>query len=621
MSGFQIFKRKMSRFKIIFFLPVLLFSVSVKTCHSQTINISFSKVSLAHVLNTINEKYQIKFAFDNNLLDKIIISKELNQVPAEDAIRQLLDGTGLDYQIVNSVYIIRPLPVGQKKNETKTDQPIQETSISRRFSISGLIKDAQVGEYLPYASVTINGTSKGTASNNDGFFIFTGLSAGPVDLQVSYLGYEPKVIHCNPATDTTMLIIGLERKTELIPEAVVSQKTLDISEEGNVIGQLKVNPLKIYSLPSLGEIDIFRTLQLLPGIDGTDENTSGLNIRRSTYDKNLILYDGFSVYNMDHYFGVFSAFNSKAIKDIQVYKGGFEAKYGGHVSGVIDITGKSGNSNKPSVNIGLNMLSADAMIEIPLFSKASFIFAARISITDIIHSPVYTDLLENFRYDLNDDNNSLFSSSENSLISDFRFYDLNAKLTVKPTLNDVISLSAYKGSDNLGINKSITQPISASLIENPDWGNEGASFRWARKWSNKFYNNFIIGASQYLINYNLNENYLLNTVNTSDSLKIFNYDRNIVNDYNFTFNNQYQVTPSNELEFGISGNFININYANQQKLTDNALSDNTPAPKNLALSAFIFSPYFQNTFSLNNLKALKFGVPVHLLPADKYFLS
>jgi len=598
----------MVRYKIIFFLTVILFHIPVFICEAQKISISIRDESLAHVLNTLNEKYLLKFAFDNNLLEKISITKKIKKAYPEDAVRQLLEGTGLAYQIVNSVFIIRPLPGALKKDEMKTNKTKNDSLPAHDYSISGLIKDAQVGEYLPYASILLVGSLKGTASNNDGFFMLTGLKAEPVDLYISYLGYESKVIHINPVSDDSLLIVELDRRTEVIPEAVVRQNLLEIIEEGKESGQLKMNPSRIYSFPSLGEIDIFRALQLLPGIDGSDEPTSGLNIRRSTYDKNLVLYDGFTLYNIDHFFGMFSAFNSKAIKDIQVYKGGFEPKYEGRVSGVVDITGKSGNSKKPSVNIGLNMFSADALLELPLFKNASFVIAVRRSFTDMIHNPFYIDLLENFRYDMNRDNTSLFPSTENELLPDFHFYDLNAKLTIKPTLKDVISVSVYSGSDNLNINKTMISPMSENLIEKSGWGNEGASFRWARKWSKNFYNNIIVGASEYFINNNMNENYLINSGTGIDSLNVYNDQKNILKDYNITFNNQFQFTPSNLIEFGLSCHYININYATQQTLTDNSNIDHTQVPENLLKSAFMCSPYFQNTFSYNKLKALKFGV-------------
>ena len=144
----------------------------------------------------------------------------------------------------------------------------------------------------------------------------------------------------------------------------------------------------------MGEKDIFRALQLLPGISGTNESSSGLYIRGGTPDQNLVLLDGFTVYHVDHFYGFFSAFNSDVIKDVQLFKGGFPAKYGGRISSVMDLTGKTGNSNKFTLSSSISLLSANATVEIPIGNKANILISGRRSYTDILKSRLYKSIFD-----------------------------------------------------------------------------------------------------------------------------------------------------------------------------------------------------------------------------------
>ena len=147
------------------------------------------------------------------------------------------------------------------------------------------------------------------------------------------------------------------------------------------VSQVTISPKDLAVLPNVGEVDIFRSLQLLPGISGTNEGSSGLFVRGGTPDQNLVLLDGMTVYHVDHFFGFFSAFNADAIKDVQIYKDGFPAKYGGRTSSVVDLTGKTGDANNFQLGAGLNLLSSNAVMEVPLGGRGSFLLSARRSYT------------------------------------------------------------------------------------------------------------------------------------------------------------------------------------------------------------------------------------------------
>jgi hypothetical protein len=191
----------------------------------------------------------------------------------------------------------------------------------------------------------VKGTSIGTTTNVDGFFTLLNLSKKKFMLNVFYVGCHPAEIEVNLEKIKGKLIIEMKPLNIEIDEVFVSARSYKMIKATEGVSDIRVAPADLKTLPSFGEVDIFRSLQLLPGISGTNESSSGLYVRGGTPDQNLVLLDGMTVYNVDHFFGFFSAFNADAIKDIQMYKGGYPAKYGGRISSVVDLTGKTGDPN------------------------------------------------------------------------------------------------------------------------------------------------------------------------------------------------------------------------------------------------------------------------------------
>ena len=210
-------------------------------------------------------------------------------------------------------------------------------------TISGIVKSAENEERLPFADVIIKGTSQGTSTNVDGYFALIDMPDSALTLQVLYVGYHPTEIEI-PAgtTDLNNLAIALQSGV-ILDEVVVSGKSFKVMNATEGISTVQISPAQLALLPNVGEVDIFRSLQLLPGVSGSNESSSGLYVRGGTPDQNLVLLDGMTVYNVDHFFGFFSAFNADAVKDVQLYKGAFPAKYGGRLSSVVDLTGKTGS--------------------------------------------------------------------------------------------------------------------------------------------------------------------------------------------------------------------------------------------------------------------------------------
>jgi hypothetical protein len=384
--------------------------------------------------------------------------------------------------------------------------------------LQGVIKDAKSGERLPNAIIVIKGTGFGTKSNVEGFFVFPSIPDTPFAVQARFVGYVPEEIRVDPRSIPPSLTIALTPQDIPLGEVtVVAEKTslLQAQEEPSLT---TVSPRMSYTLPSIGQPDIFRSLQLLPGVVATNDRESGLYIRGGTPDQNLVLLDGMTVYQVDHFFGFFSAFNPDAIKDVQLYKGGYPAVYGGRLSSVVDLTGKSGDPDGYHVNAGLNLLSGNALVELPVFQKGSFLVAARRSFADIITSGAYTSLY-NFL------TNSSGASSPQPVFGGggrfggvstqqtpvATFYDIDAKLTYNFTPADIVSASFYAGRDDL--NKS--QQASTNAVQNTGFqfttpattdetqqDNIGASLKWFHQWGPALFSNLLVSATRYSSAYN-----------------------------------------------------------------------------------------------------------------------
>lgn len=440
-------------------------------------------------------------------------------------------------------------------------------------NISGIVKNSETGERLPFANVIIKGTSKGVTTNVDGYFSLLNVTTDSLRLQIQYIGYVPfEKLIAEGKKNITDVVIELSSGVEL-NEVTVNANSFKIMNASEGISTVKISPAKLALLPNVGEVDIFRSLQLMPGVSSSNESSSGLFVRGGTPDQNLVLFDGMTVYNVDHFFGFFSAFNADAVKDVQLFKGAFPAKYGGRLSGVVDLTGKTGSPDKLHGSVGLNLLSAKATVQVPLFGKGSLLVSGRRSYTDIIRSSVYESIFDVFTQN----SPSLPQDLDLNITTvepDFYFYDFNTKLSLQPTDKDVIAFSFYNGKDNLTEENDVTfdielpgnNPTRSVLIDIDEllgWGNQGGSAKWSRQWNPKWYSNILMAYSRYFSNYDRNVNVQL-TIPESDSTVFDNnfttFEDNEVTDVTFRFDNEFQVNDKHKLEVGLLASRIGVDY-------------------------------------------------------------
>ena len=432
--------------------------------------------------------------------------------------------------------------------------------ISAQRTISGVVIGEDNQERLPFADVIIKGTNQGTTTNVDGYFSLIDVPEEALTLQILYVGYTTAEINIEVGGAAIKnLSIQLKSGDINLEEVVVAAKSYKVMNASEGLSTIKMSPSQLALLPNVGEVDIFRSLQLLPGVSGSNESSSGLYVRGGTPDQNLVLLDGMTVYNVDHFFGFFSAFNADAVKDVQLFKGAFPAKYGGRLSSVVDLTGKTGSPNKLYGNVGLNLLNARAGIQVPLFKKGSFSINGRRSYTDIIRSGLYNKIFDIFTQTENPPD--IDGLEINTVEPDFYFFDLNSKLSINPTEKDVVALSFYSGADHLvefndvmlerGENPTIL--IELDVDENSDWGNQGFSGKWSRQWGPKWYSNLLVANSNYFSRYNRNLDILVTLVE-QDTVVVdqdqVTFEDNEVRDLSLRLDNEYQLNSDHKMELG-----------------------------------------------------------------------
>ncbi len=396
------------------------------------------------------------------------------------------------------------------------------------YTLSGYLKDASTGEELLYATVAVKGTTIGANTNLYGFYSLT-LPAGTYDIIYSYIGYQSKTEQVILDKNIT-LDVEIDTEANQLDEIVV---TADAEEDENIrnteVSVVTLDVAKSTKIPVLlGEKDVFKTLQLLPGVASNSEGGSGFFVRGGATDQNLVLLDEAPVYNASHLLGFFSVFNSDALKDVKLYKGGIPAQYGGRASSVMDIRMKNGNMREWQASGGIGLISSRATIEGPIVKdKGSIIVSGRRTYADVV-GRLFTDAL---------DGTSLF------------FYDLNAKANYKVTDKDRIYISSYFGRDALG-------------IENFgfDWGNQTFTSRWNRTINEKLFVNTSVIYSDYNYGFDISAG----EIEIDLSAGIFDYT--LKQDFN------YYPNPNNKVSFGWISNlhrFKPVNFVFNNTEDDN----------------------------------------------------
>lgn len=386
-------------------------------------------------------------------------------------------------------------------------------SAQESYTVSGNIIEKGSGEDLIGATIVLQPGMQGTVSNHYGFYSISA-PEGTYTISFSFLGYETIEKRIVLERDIH-LDAELEEKSIRLNEVTVSAVRSDrnISNPGMSIERLDMKDVDLIPV-LMGEKDILKTLQLLPGISTPSEGSTGFNVRGGSSDQNLILLDEASVYSASHLAGFFSVFNSDIIKDITVYKGGIPSTYGGRASSVVDISMNNGNLKNFEGKGGIGLLSTRLSLEGPVIrDKMSYIISARRSYADIILKALPGDIIE--------DGTRLF------------FYDLNAKLNFRAGEKNRFFLSGYAGRDVFGFEQF-----------GMDWGNYTTTFRWNHLFSDKIFSNTSLIYSDFSYGFNLDRD--------------LKYDSGI-KDYGLKNNTTYFINPANTLRAGFELHYRDFN--------------------------------------------------------------
>lgn len=384
------------------------------------------------------------------------------------------------------------------------------TSYSQeKFTLSGTVFDLKTNETLIGVNIFIPDIKTGITTNEYGFYSLT-LPKGTYKIRISYLGYET-------IEETISLEHNIKKNYNLVEtgkqleEVVITEKTAtntrkpEMSTNKLSIGTIKKIPVV------LGEVDVLKALLTLPGVTNAGEGQSGFNVRGGGADQNLILLDEATIFNSSHVFGFFSVFNSDAIKDLKLYKGGIPARFGGRVSSVLDIYQKDGNSNQFSLNGGIGLISSRLLAEGPIVkNRGSFLLAGRAS-----YAHLFLKLANN--------KNSAY------------FYDLNTKMNYKLNTNNNLFLSGYFGRDVFSLSQSFINT----------YGNATLNLRWNHLFSDKLFSNLSTIYSDYYYGLDLN-------------LLGFKWNSGIKN-YNIKYDFKHYVSDKVKLNYGVNSIYYDFN--------------------------------------------------------------
>jgi hypothetical protein len=449
---------------------------------------------------------------------------------------------------------------------------------AKRFTLSGHVKDSQTGEDLIGATIYVIQTASGTVTNPYGFYSLS-LVKGEYTLRYSYIGYQSVQRDINVENDLVFDIELLPGQAELSEIEIIASRS-DENVKAPETGVVKMDVKTISSIPALmGEVDLIKAIQLLPGVQAVAEGSSGFSVRGGSPDQNLVLLDEATVYNPSHFLGFFSVFNNDAIKEVKLYKGDLPAQYGGRLASVLDVRMRDGNAKRFSGTGGIGLISSRLTLEGPIIKDmTSFLVSGRRTYADLFLP---------------------LAREEAARDSRLYFYDFNAKVNHTFNENNRIYLSGYFGRD---------------IFKNPfaymKLGNSTGTFRWNHLFSQKLFSNLSLVYSHY--NYNLG-------TSEEDEANSFIWTSNL-RDIKLTYDFSLYLNDQNTLRFGASSIYHTFEPGKAKGLGEESLFTEYEIDRNYSLESGI---YISNDQNIGTRLILRYGLRISLFqnlgPGTVYF--
>lgn len=548
--------------------------VYAQTPLQHSVKIDSQKSTVGQLLKQITEKTGVSFSYKSTIisLDEAIQIKEGEQT-IQSILDQIFAGKNIEYIELNNQIIFR-------KKEKK----------STKRTISGYVKEKGSGELLLGVNIYSPALQVGTSTNTYGFYSLTiPASQDSITIIYSYVGYQS--ISINLAIDEP-----IEKNVDLAPmelhEVIVEDTRIEKESEAIQMSKIDIPITQIKSIPAfLGEKDVLKVLQLMPGVQKGSEGSSGIYVRGGGPDQNLLILDDAVVYNAMHLFGFFSVFNGDALKSVELIKGGFPARYGGRLSSVIDMNMKDGNKEKIHGEGGIGLIASRLTLEGPLLkNKSSFLISGRRTYADLLIKP-FLSKDEKFGY---------------------YFYDLNTKVNYDINGKNKIYLSSYFGRDRF---LADMRDQDSRTITTIGWGNATATFRWNHQFTNKIFSNTSIIFSDY--------NFRISSDDRNGNRGYYLEYNSGIRDIAVKYDMDFLPSTQHTIKMGVmSTHHLFTPSASVAKIEGNYQDTPFTIPPNEKLEAIEIGIYMEDLYKINSHLKINPGLRLSnfLVDTKSYFL-
>lgn len=566
-----------------------------KTNPSQTrFSIKLQNATLEEFVKQVEQKTGYSFIYGEEVRLNGRITLAVRDLTINEILRKAFENQPIGFEISGKHILLNKRPVPQK-------------TVSRRFTISGYVTDGASSETLIGANILESRRSTGTATNPFGFYSLT-LPEGETELVFSYLGYESRHSRFELTKDT-LLNVRLDSNNQLAEVVVLSDKR-EAGIESTAMGAHEIPMTQIRHTPSiLGEADLLKTIQLMPGVQAGMEGFAGMYVRGGGPDQNLVMLDGIPVYNADHLLGVFSIFTPEAVKNTTLFKSSFPARYGGRLSSIVDVRTNDGDMHKYHGAFSIGLLTDKLHIEGPIWKeRTSFSFSAR---------AIPTLFFKNLIVDKDD----TYSDKYN-----YYFYDVNAKVNHKFSDRSRIFLSFYKGKDHYHYDSYYHGDNYDNSIKNYskdnshlNWGNTIAYGRWNYVFNSKLFCNTTVSYNKYEMGLDGNMEDTYTVANKVQDRYYYSSKFNSgIRDWSARMDFDYTPMPQHHIKFGAE--YIHHTFrpgiatSKIQDIDNGALQEDTVynTSNSHAMRGQEISLYAEDNFNVNARFSLNAGVRTSL---------
>lgn len=558
---------------------VLLFALQTQAQKAETkLSFSIRNATLEEFVKRIENSTGFSFIYGEEVKMNHRLTLDVKQKTIPEILDLAFANEPVKYQITGRHILL------QKK---------KQKPVSRKFTISGYVTDGTSSETLIGANILESRQQQGTTTNPYGFYSIT-LPAGETELSFSYLGYTTRQYRLELSKDT--LINVLMQDNNQLEEVVIVSDKAEAGITATQMGAQEIPIAQIKNTPSiLGEADVMKTIQLMPGVQAGVEGSAGLYVRGGGPDQNLILLDGVPVYNVDHLFGFFSVFTPEAVKKVTLFKSSFPARFGGRLSSVVDVRSNDGDMKKYHGTLSVGLLSSKIQLEGPIIrDKTSFNISARRSYIDLIAKP--------------------FMPKDDKI--SYYFYDINAKINHKFSDRSRLFLNFYNGKDSYYFK---TTDSSSSMYKDKmslNWGNTIATARWNYIFNQKLFSNTTVAYNKYRMDANST---VYTKTNLIESISESNYHSNYhsgICDWSYLIDFDYNPTPAHHIKFGAG--YLHHDFRPEvatskiQEKKDGITKQDTlyNSISNSTIQAHEVSAYIEDNFDIGS--RLRMNVGLHL---------